>query len=224
MIDHNGHRRMDDTEPASHLGCANLITPVECFPESLEFEQRPPRGCLLLLSPVIHGFNMDEKKWFQLFIDHLHPVGWNKKAFERLVLPNQIKYMIRSLVMGWNHDSQAGKSMDMVSGKGNGLVILLHGEAGTGKTLTAESVADCVEMPLYRVDCGDTSSSAQVLENELSTAMHYGKSRSCMLLLEDIDVLLGKKALEYHRVHALASEFLRKLDCYDGIIIMTSSK
>lgn len=32
----------------------------------------------------------------------------------------------------------AGKMDDIIAGKGNGLIILLHGSPGTGKTLTAE--------------------------------------------------------------------------------------
>lgn len=33
--------------------------------------------------------------------------------------------------------SIAGKRKDMIAGKGNGLIMLLHGAPGTGKTLTA---------------------------------------------------------------------------------------
>ena len=44
----------------------------------------------------------------------------------------------------------SGASADIIEGKGNGLIILLHGGPGTGKTLTAESVAELAEKPLYR--------------------------------------------------------------------------
>lgn len=46
-------------------------------------------------------------------------------------------------------------SSDIMEGKGNGLILLLHGGPGTGKTLTAESVAELAKKPLYRVTCGD---------------------------------------------------------------------
>jgi hypothetical protein len=46
-------------------------------------------------------------------------------------------------------------SPDIIAGKGQGLLILLHGGPGTGKTLTAESIAETQERPLYRVTCGD---------------------------------------------------------------------
>jgi hypothetical protein len=71
-------------------------------------------------------------------------VKWNKEAFDRLVLPNKTKDMVKSLVMV--RAAQRGlkerrvlDSMrdDLIAGKGNGLIMLLHGGPGTGKTLTA---------------------------------------------------------------------------------------
>jgi AAA+ superfamily predicted ATPase len=47
------------------------------------------------------------------------------------------------------------RNTDIIQGKGNGLIILLHGGPGTGKTFTAESVAELAEKPLYPVTCGD---------------------------------------------------------------------
>ena len=69
-------------------------------------------------------------------MENFQPVKWNKKAFERLVLDSKTKELIYALV-----DIQASKDKsfdDIISGKGKGLIILLHGSPGTGKTLTAE--------------------------------------------------------------------------------------
>jgi hypothetical protein len=64
------------------------------------------------------------------------PVPWNKKAFERLVLDKETKDLLRALVDVRMSDSK--KMDDLVAGKGNGLIMLLHGSPGTGKSLTAE--------------------------------------------------------------------------------------
>ena len=63
------------------------------------------------------------------------PVLWNKKAFNRLVLDQQNKELIRALVSVHLGSKITG---DIIAGKGNGLIILLHGSPGVGKTLTAE--------------------------------------------------------------------------------------
>jgi MoxR-like ATPase len=55
-------------------------------------------------------------------------------------------------------------STDVIEGKGNGLIVLLHGGPGTGKTLTAESVAELTGKPLYRVTCGDIGTNAEDVE------------------------------------------------------------
>lgn len=70
-----------------------------------------------------------------LFVEHFHELDWNKKAFDRLVLDPGIKEMIYALV---NIQTSAKKMDDIIRGKGNGLILLLHGSPGTGKTLTAE--------------------------------------------------------------------------------------
>lgn len=69
-----------------------------------------------------------------LNVEQIEPVVWNKTAFERLVLDQKSKELIKALVTV--HVS-AKKMGDIISGKGNGLIILLHGSPGVGKTLTA---------------------------------------------------------------------------------------
>lgn len=79
-----------------------------------------------------------------LLVDNIRPVKWNKDAFERLVLESDTKDMVKSLVMVRSSNIGPNKRRlldmmkdDLISGKGNGLIMLLHGPPGTGKTLTA---------------------------------------------------------------------------------------
>ena len=72
-------------------------------------------------------------------------MNWNKTAFEQLVLPKRTKNLVKGLVMVRKQpleDSELqiglkGMRDDIIAGKGSGLIMLLHGGPGTGKTLTA---------------------------------------------------------------------------------------
>lgn len=81
-----------------------------------------------------------------LFVDRISEIVWNKQAFQDLVVDEETKELVQALVM---KQLVAQKATDVVSGKGNGVVILLHGAPGTGKTFTAEGVAEFAEKPLF---------------------------------------------------------------------------
>jgi ATP-dependent Lon protease len=63
---------------------------------------------------------------------------------------------------------------DFMDGKGQGLIILLHGGPGTGKTLTAESVGEFDERPLYRVTCGDIGTEPESVEKYPKSVLFVG--------------------------------------------------
>lgn len=103
-------------------------------------------------------------------------VNWNKDAFKRLVIPGKTRELIEAAVT--SHGSQFDAAPDIIAGKGQGLLVLLHGGPGTGKTLTAESIAEAQERPLYRVTCGDIGIEPQDVENvsfKCSETMHLFK-------------------------------------------------
>jgi hypothetical protein len=56
----------------------------------------------------------------------ISPVVWNKQAFDNLVVGDDTKELVKALV---TNQLDAEKATDLMDGKGNGLVILLHGSA-----------------------------------------------------------------------------------------------
>ncbi|KAF7924667.1 uncharacterized protein EAE97_010618 [Botrytis byssoidea] len=137
-------------------------------------QDSPPYPIFVYLLPQkIIGYNMRRKKWVELHADWLSEVVWDKKAFKKLVLAQKTKDLIEALIV---NQIAAEKSTDLISGKGNGLILLLHGGPGTGKTLTAESVAEIAEKPLYRVTCGDIGSEPEEVEQYLNSVLDLVKS------------------------------------------------
>ena len=94
-----------------------------------------------------------------ILVDNIRPVTWNKTAYDRLVLPPQTKELVKALVTVRTSQrgakqglGLAGKREDIIAGKGNGLIMLLHGGPGTGKSLTAGM---CTPTPQRPATLGD---------------------------------------------------------------------
>lgn len=99
----------------------------------------------------IPGFSLFDKKWCFFAVDFISDVEFNDTAFKQLLLPKNHKELVHALVK--NHGSDDFD--DLIKGKGKGLVFVLHGAPGVGKTFTAESIADNVRKPLYVVSSGE---------------------------------------------------------------------
>lgn len=183
----------------------------------------PPQedSFLLCIPNTLPGFHMQKKTWKLLYVNRISPVKWNTDAFEKLVVEKQQKELIRALV---TNQISAEEGTDLMGGKGNGLFILLHGGPGTGKTLTAESVAEIAEKPLYRATCGDVGTEPEKVEEYLETVMELGKTWDCVVLLDEADVFLMQRSVEDFQRNALVTVFLRVLEYFDGIIILTSNR
>ncbi|KAI8630484.1 P-loop containing nucleoside triphosphate hydrolase protein [Xylariaceae sp. FL1651] len=194
---------------------------IDTWPRKISRREELPLKAAILLPSSTYGFDLEEKNWVSLWVDQFHPIHWNKSAFERLVLEQKTKEMIHALV---NVQTSTSNMDDIIVGKGNGLIVLLHGSPGTGKTLTAESVAEIAEKPLYRVTCGDIGVEASKVEKYLETVMYLGKLWDCILLLDEADVFLEERTMADLQRNSLVSVFLRILEYYEGIIILTSNR
>ncbi|KAI1111946.1 hypothetical protein F5Y14DRAFT_453540 [Nemania sp. NC0429] len=237
MLDYQTYYKFHASSEAFNFS-PHSIAPYDRWPDKISNSSSLQPTELMLLPPGIHGFFMKEKKWVHLLVAQIQPINWNKTAFDRLVLPKRTKNLIKGLVMVRkptldNSGAQIGfkrKQDDIIAGKGSGLIMLLHGGPGTGKTLTAganhqtESVADLAEMPLYSVTCGDIGTSPEAVEKYLNSVLHLGKKWNCVLLLDEADVFLEERSLQNLERNSLVSVFLRTLEYYDGVLILTSNR
>ncbi|KAF4471595.1 AAA family ATPase [Fusarium albosuccineum] len=220
MIDFNTYKQLhlDSPNLKNRYLYLNRVVPDEMDPAVMECED-PPQGHDLFAFPNrLVGYNLREKKWRDLKVDQIQDVSWNKQAFEHLVINHDTKDLIQALVTS---KLESQESTDIIQGKGNGLIILLHGGPGTGKTFTAESVAEIAEKPLYRVTCGDIGTKP---EEYLESVLHLGKIWGCVVLLDEADVFLEQRTLTDLERNALVSVFLRVLEYYEGILILTSNR
>jgi AAA+ superfamily predicted ATPase len=72
---------------------------------------------------------------------------------------------------------------------------VLHGPPGVGKTLTAETIAEYTQKPLYPLNVGELTAQKDVVEH-LQKAFNRASSWDAVLLLDEADVLLEKRSYE----------------------------
>ena len=176
----------------------------------------------LLASCLVRGFSFAEKRWLDFFVDNLAPIQWNRDCFDQLVLADAQKDLVKALVA--THVEQRLGFDDIVKGKGKGLILVLHGPPGVGKTLTAETVAEYCERPLYAVSSGDLGTDSSTLDTRLSRILDMAKTWKAVLLIDEADVFLERRSLHDLHRNALVSIFLRVLEYYEGILFLTSNR
>ncbi|KAI9690898.1 MAG: hypothetical protein M1822_008518 [Bathelium mastoideum] len=198
---------------------------------TLTFQDEPTEDEFLMMPLSIPGYNLLDKEWLNLPVSDITPIRWSKQPFEDLVLPEETKRLVRAMVTvrassikTKRKDERPRGDFDIIPGKGNGLIMLFHGPPGTGKTLTAESVAEIAEMPLYPITCGDIGTDPEKVEQYLQLVFELGKRWNCVLLLDEADVFLEERTLTDLQRNSLVSVFLRMIEYYEGILILTSNR
>ncbi|KAH7088788.1 P-loop containing nucleoside triphosphate hydrolase protein [Paraphoma chrysanthemicola] len=180
------------------------------------------RECLLTHSHV-KCFNIDKKKWEELDLTKLQEIEWSQHAFDSLVLAQDEKDLLVALI---DRDQfNGGKPFDdFIDGKGQGMIMLLCGPPGVGKTLTAESIAEYLHRPLYKLGAGDLGSDARKVEQNLDSALKLCAHFGAVLLLDEADVFMEARSLNNLQRNELVSVFLRLLEYYSGIMILTTNR
>ncbi|TFY64130.1 hypothetical protein EVJ58_g2831 [Rhodofomes roseus] len=175
----------------------------------------------LICTPVLLGFCFTTKAWGAFAIDRFTDVRWSEEPFNGLVLGAKQKTLIHSLVR--EHSSKPTEFDDVVAGKGRGLVGLLCGNPGCGKTLTAEAVAETTRKPLYTVSAGELGTSPGYTDGRLRRILRLGERWNAVVLLDEADVFLQERDKADVSRNALVSIFLRQVEYHPGILILTTN-
>ena len=113
---------------------------------------------------------------------------------------------------------------DIVSGKGKGMILLLSGPPGVGKTLTAEAVSENMRVPLYMMSAGDLGIRPEEVEMNLENILEMVAKWKAILLIDECDVFLEARPIHDMERNKLVSIFLRLLEYYQGTLFLTTNR
>jgi SpoVK/Ycf46/Vps4 family AAA+-type ATPase len=133
----------------------------------------------------------------------MSPVQWKSNSLESLIIPAPQKRLLEGLVTGHTFPDKARDEKNL---KGKGLVVLLHGTPGSGKTLTAgkifdthvqiytdrdtEVTAEHTQRALLNISTGELGSYQMRIEVELKRLLTYASTFQAIVLIDEADVFL----------------------------------
>jgi hypothetical protein len=169
--------------------------------------------------PQLYGFSLAVKQWGRLDLDGMEDIKWRDDAWDKLVVDEEKKDMIFSLV------KFHGKGFtDIIEGKGGGTIFLLHGPPGWGKTASAEAVAELLHKPLYSVSVGELGTSTDALEQRLRNILDVAVIWDAVLLLDEADIFLEERDEHNIARNAMVGVFLRLLEYHNGVLFLTTNR
>jgi len=200
----------------------NIRTSEECEGHELAAEVRktpylrastrptqPPQGEDLALLPLrIFVYALRLRRFLPVDIRNLKPLTHDRAdPLQDLQLPESHKKIIQATVethlkrqsiqrrIQSANTAQDILTQDFIAGKGRGLLVMLHGEPGVGKTATAEAIAQSTKRPLFPISCNDLiSTQGGFLELALDEAFRLAHMWDCILLMDEADVFLSARS------------------------------
>ncbi|ELR07645.1 hypothetical protein GMDG_08500 [Pseudogymnoascus destructans 20631-21] len=130
-------------------------------------------------------------------------ISWNESLFNQLAIPYKSKKLIEALTTSQSGEKTKYTFDDFVEGKGRGLIMLLYGPPG--------------------VSAGNLSKDAKLLEAQLCEMFEVAEKWKALLLLDEADDFLCKRSYDPNH-NSLVSVFLRKLEYYKGIMLLTTNR
>jgi hypothetical protein len=168
--------------------------------------------------PTLPAFCLATMQWGEVHIDGLSDIVFNLDAFDRLVIDENQKQLIRAVV------ENPFEYADLVEGKSMGTILLLHGPPGVGKTSSAEAVSEVLQKPLYKFTSGQLGVTPTELYKNLNTSLKLAQRWQAIALIDEVDIYLEKRSDNDIVRNAMVGIFLNLLEYYQGILFLTTNR
>ncbi|KAI6579755.1 hypothetical protein MCOR04_005946 [Pyricularia oryzae] len=209
--------------------------------DQLDLSDRFPTGDLetkkdlvayLLLPEEIPAYVFRTRTWEKLWTTKFSPAQFKEDMINDLVMEDKRLQTLKALSKSFVRENKMGRPMklahqwsaDFVEGKGSGLIFLLHGSPGVGKTFTAECIAEYVRRPLMVLTSSDIGTDPIQVERNLERNFKTATSWGAVLLIDEADVFMERRSTQDLVRNSLVAGFLRALEFYRGILFLTTNR
>ncbi|CZR59474.1 uncharacterized protein PAC_09366 [Phialocephala subalpina] len=185
---------------------------------------------LLTAPATVAAYSLSFKEWGLIEIESIRPVVWQEGAYDMLQMDPEKKEVVRGVIE--SHHASSTAFDDFIPGKGRGLVFLLYGPPGCGKTMTAESAAETLHRPLYYISGAELGLLDNLNYQSISIEEKLGRifkriaRWEAILLFDEADTFVASRGGRDHdgKRNALTSILLRMLEYQSGIIFLTTNR
>ncbi|KAI0141732.1 P-loop containing nucleoside triphosphate hydrolase protein [Xylariaceae sp. FL1272] len=179
----------------------------------------------------IYAFVFRTRTWELLHTGQFSEPLFDETQINNLVMDERRKLTLKGLAKSFARVTKRNGQLsrppwtaDFVEGKGHGLIFLLHGRPGVGKTCTAECIASFTRRPLMVLTSSDIGTNVRDVEVNLTRKFKMAKSWDVVLLLDEADVFLERRSNTDLARNGLVAGFLRALELFDGILFLTTNR
>ncbi len=191
----------------------------------------PDGDDLALLPPRLFVYSLQQQLFVPVNVRYLKPIPVScSDAFSHLQLPDDHKRIIQAAVHSHlrrhqierkiqSIDDGEIRTQDFILSKGRGLLIMLHGEPGVGKTATAEAVSQSTQRPLFSISCSTLQNyrAGKSTEERIMEIFRLAHLWDCVLLMDEADVFLSSRSLPGGRDSMVSSMSLNFLCQIEGM-------
>ncbi|MEO6776085.1 MAG: ATP-binding protein [Kofleriaceae bacterium] len=156
-------------------------------------------------------------------------IEW-KQTWNDLVLPETQREQVNELIARVRHRREVleDQGFGVKVAKGHGVVALMSGEPGTGKTMVAGLIASELGLDLYQVDLSVVVSKyIGETEKGLAKLFDAAESGHVVLLFDEADALFAKrsevKSSNDRYANLETNYLLQRLESFGGISILTTN-
>ncbi|MDE1485562.1 AAA family ATPase [Xenorhabdus bovienii] len=187
-------------------------------------QQRDPSG-ILQQCDIRKALNLRAQQNFGQLAQRITP----KRSLKDLLVSDEVAQQIQEILMAIKYREQilAGGFKDKI-GYGTGISALFYGDSGTGKTMAAEVIADCIGVDLIKVDLSTVVNKyVGETEKNLSRIFDLAEQDAGVLFFDEADALFGKRSetkdAQDRHANIEVSYLLQRLENFPGLAILSTN-